>query len=272
MAVGRTAEVESIHLRWPDHTTTRELFKTSQAHYVVADKQTLPFYTSATTPAAANSGGAVRGRSFFRHEYNNRQQDAVLEKYITSICEDGHVPSVRGLPWAVCAAYSLSGPFYLMSYATLTEAIYEAHALHPNNKNVIDSITDGLENVILLSSDVPKDVLQWIKKTHNAFHHGADTNVMDILDDISQAHSSLTLQRESGKVAKTSRGDVSGYQRAVQEFLAKNYPKLPYNVFKRGRAFIATMERLNLYQEFKDTAARSIDFLDKQLTKNTDTV
>ena len=142
-------------------------------NYVISKNTKLPFFSK-------NEAG-MEIRNFERHPLDNRQQYSVTEHYVTILLDEGHVPTVRGLPWAVLKTDQIGkSTYYLMSYATLTEAMYIAFAREPGNDNIVGSIRDGLENCIVLSADTPADVLSWLKVTHNAFHHGASTNPIEL--------------------------------------------------------------------------------------------
>eukprot|EP00974_Lingulodinium_polyedra_P033263 3199543-Lingulodinium_polyedra.AAC.1 len=110
-----------------------------------------------------------------RHPMNNRAHAAVREQYVRSILETGNIIGVRGVPWVLQAHGSTGGTdsaYQLMSYATLTESVYESVRREPNNKFVLETIRGGLPGSTVFHPRTPPDVLRYLKDIHNAFHQG----------------------------------------------------------------------------------------------------
>ena len=87
--------------------------------------RTIPFFSS--------SGE----RLLFRHAENKRPVDVTLEKQLRN---EGLVPGVRGLPWCTPRRPTNTGDrdmaYDLMSFATLTEALYQADQTWPNDAQI----------------------------------------------------------------------------------------------------------------------------------------
>ena len=74
-----------------------------------------------------------------RHPVNKRDHQAVREQYVQNVLNEGVITGVRGQPWAIPTGKTSSGGvahYSLISFATLTESIYEANRREPNNKYV----------------------------------------------------------------------------------------------------------------------------------------
>ena len=94
--------------------------------YRVEDQALLPYFDSEGRPLLR------------RHITNNRQQDQVKARYVAGVLKSGVIDGVRGNPWAV---KGVDGVFELISFATLAEAVYEAHRQAPDNEQVKLSVS-----------------------------------------------------------------------------------------------------------------------------------
>ena len=74
---------------------------------------------------------------------------------------EGVVAGVRGQPWA---QVSKGGQprYQLLTYGTLTRAVYAAWEREPQNPDVAETIRAGLKSVTLFSGHTPQDVLEWL--------------------------------------------------------------------------------------------------------------
>ena len=66
-----------------------------------------------------------------RHPLNNRDHQAVRQKYVSKVLADGLLDGVRGQAWAVPASGGKNDRFALLSHATLTESIYAVAPQRP---------------------------------------------------------------------------------------------------------------------------------------------
>ena len=127
------------------------------------------------------------------HRVNSRQQQQVVEDYVESICEHGYMPGVRGAAWA---QYSpppqspqggslvdvLGGPPYLMLTADkITTAIRVAHERYPENKNVIDTMANGID-LDLYDYMMGDECATWLCDWSNFFHAGSKQSFMQVLE------------------------------------------------------------------------------------------
>ena len=85
-------------------------------------------------------------RLLYRSKYNQRNHARVREEYVQRVLNTGVFVGVRGTPWVLA---SDEGPFFLMSYATLAESVYEAHKRDPTNKFVMVSLENGIPGAII---------------------------------------------------------------------------------------------------------------------------
>ena len=86
--------------------------------------------------------------------------------------QEGAVSGVRGQPWAQVSKGG-DAPYQFLSYGTLTRAIYAAHVRAPNIKQVIETVTAGLQRVTLFSENTPVEVLECVIEFHQPFHTGS---------------------------------------------------------------------------------------------------
>jgi hypothetical protein len=93
----------------------------------------------------------------------------------------GIIDGVRGVPWCVKGK---DGLFYLMSFATLSTAVYKAFEKDCLNQNVRRTIRAGLLNAVLFSERMPEDVCRFLRDLHNRFHDGSSTSFMEVLNMI----------------------------------------------------------------------------------------
>eukprot|EP00959_Pyramimonas_sp_CCMP1952_P294053 6150228-Pyramimonas_sp.AAC.1 len=63
--------------------------------------------------------------------------------------------------------------------SSLNQAIYVAHEMEPNNKNVKKIIENGL-HIQVWKATTPDDVLKWLKLEGNNWHHGVATTFLEL--------------------------------------------------------------------------------------------
>jgi hypothetical protein len=103
------------------------------------------------------------------------------------VLSTGIIEGVRGSPWAVKS--DCGGPLQLLSFATLTRAVYCAHQKEPLNPHVQFTIGQGLKNATVLRSDIPDDVIMYLINLHNSYHFGVDTTIVEILRTVVKLNS-----------------------------------------------------------------------------------
>ena len=118
-------------------------------------------------------------RFLYMSKHNARNHKRVREKYVQRVLRSGIFVGVRGAPW-VLASDEQPPVFYLMSYATLAESVYEAALREPENKFVKISLENGIPGAIIFNARTPADVLTYLKELHNDFHAGVDTSFLEI--------------------------------------------------------------------------------------------
>lgn len=161
---------------------------------------------------------------FVRHPLNNRVQDSVRARYVVGLLETGLVSGVRGQPWAMLSAGG-KPPYRLLSFATLVEAVYDSHKLHPNNPMIMRSIAGGMTSVLVLNERMPADVCRHLKEIHNQYHGGSSTTIIETLYDC------VRIQDEWAAYAKinniTSRGGAGEgtYIQKYEKFVNDAYPQ-----------------------------------------------
>ena len=85
-----------------------------------------------------------------RHPLNNRQQLSVVKQYTRRVLEEGVLTVMRGRMMAAPDSSSEAfgdGACLLFAAATLTEAVYAAAEIMPDNKHVQKICRDGMEGL-----------------------------------------------------------------------------------------------------------------------------
>jgi hypothetical protein len=95
------------------------------------------------------------------------------------------VEGVRGVPWAICAPDG-GPPHMLLSYGTLTAAVYVAHEREPTNSMVHRTVRQGLKSAVVLQFRTPPDVVDYLIKLHNSFHDGSGTSFIEVLSMVAK--------------------------------------------------------------------------------------
>ena len=122
-----------------------------------------------------------------RHPLNDRKQTQVTESYISKILQEGCVAGVRGICVAVesnkvtMGDHAQEPEYWLLSWGTLTEAVYEAYRREPRNIMVKASVDNGITGCVILSARTPHDVLIWIRDYMNSFHYGSKYSFTELL-------------------------------------------------------------------------------------------
>eukprot|EP00959_Pyramimonas_sp_CCMP1952_P366242 7670463-Pyramimonas_sp.AAC.1 len=125
---------------------------------------------------------------FTRHKLNNRNFAAHRENLVRRILKQGLMEGVRGEAWAVpekpdTTMGNLSDSrMMLLSHATLTEAVYEAHRRKPSNRYVKTTLQLGLQ-IKVFQGRTPKYICEYLKEIHNEFHSGAQTSFLEKYDN-----------------------------------------------------------------------------------------
>ena len=116
-----------------------------------------------------------------RDRLNLRDQRHHEEDLVSSILENGVVPSVRGAPWA---RYGADGVAQMITWGSLSSAAYEAHRRQPTNPQVLASLAAGVTFATIWNGNTPDDVISWLKKYHNQFHTGAGYSFVECLEEL----------------------------------------------------------------------------------------
>ena len=143
------------------------LFEKVLQSYAVQNNVVLKFFS------------AENKRILFRSKHNARNHKKVRGSYVQRVLKSGIFVGVRGTPW-VLASDEQPPVFYLMSYATLAESVYEATAREPSNKFVCIILENGIPSAVIFNARPPIDVLMYLNEPHTRFHQGVGTSFLDI--------------------------------------------------------------------------------------------
>ena len=73
--------------------------------------------------------------------------------------------------------------FELLTFGTLTSAVYLAHKRSPENPHIKDAVLGGVEGCVVLHAKTPLDVIRWLRDFHNLFHGGQSYGLMQFFKD-----------------------------------------------------------------------------------------
>lgn len=219
-------------------------------NYVVKTNVTLPLYKNGV-------------KMLSRHPLNQRAHDVVKETYVASILAKGNVVGVRGAPWALPGP--TEGEHLLLSYGTLAEAVYEAHAREPTNPFVLHALKLGLPGATVFHPRTPPDVLSYMKSLHNEFHAGARTSFAELynaVDEVEAAWSASKLEKGITARACPSSGEQT-YEKQYWRFVSATFPKQfkNWHQWDNAKSFKRSMVKAELFDEYKRIVGSRCDFL-----------
>lgn len=149
----------------------------------------LSTYCSCWSVPFINSQGQA---CLMRHPVNRDSFEKVKESYVVSVLNGGLIEGVRGQAWAIPDSSSQAPGnerWFLISHATLTEAIYLAQQREPSNRFVIKSLEMGIQAKVF-HPNCPKDVCAYLRDLHNLFHKGASITHLEMVERVE----SITVQ------------------------------------------------------------------------------
>ena len=205
------------------------------------------------------------------HADNLRQHRQILAKYVQKVRKFGVVEGVRGQAWAVLSAEG-RGPFRMLSWGTLSRAVYEAHRIDPTNPNVQKTLENGLRNVVLLHHRTPKDITDFLRDFHNRWHGGADKSFTDLVAEVPQLHAGWQAFCASRGLTSRSCGTgAESYTARNWAWLQQNYKDLfpSNNVYESARALSNFLVTRKWHDPFKNFVDGITLFDDPKLSNST---
>ncbi|CAK0872892.1 unnamed protein product [Prorocentrum cordatum] len=175
------------------------------------------------------------------HPLNLRRQDVIVNQCTNLVLENGNVPGVRGEPWAVASPTTDSFPLLMISYGTLTRAVYNAHERAPGNPFVKRSIERGLQNVTVFDARLPDDVLTWLRDWHNEWHGGSRFTLIQCWQLISQMDSDFDALSTSEHRYEKIWDYITDTYKSVSDRKIRSE-----NEFIRGRTMINLLKQLKI--------------------------
>ena len=133
--------------------------------------RTLPFFNEAGD------------RMIIRHPCNNRVQESVKARYVAGLFRHGLMQGVRGACWAVLSPGGRP-PYRVLSFGTLSEAVYAAHQQTPKHPLISASVAAGIPDAMLLHERTPLVVCRLLKDMNNQFHGGSGMQLPEQLQDV----------------------------------------------------------------------------------------
>jgi hypothetical protein len=100
----------------------------------------------------------------------------VVEDYVTGLLSKGLLQGVRGACWAMIDPRDAKKR-WLITFGTLTHAIYIAHKRDPTNPFIIEALATGIRGCTEFHQRTPVDVVRFLRDVHNDFHKGSKYSI-----------------------------------------------------------------------------------------------
>ena len=253
-------DMDSVHQRYPG-LVGRELQDAIFHQWVVQANITLKFF-----------GGPKGDRKLLhRHPLNNREQAAVVESYVGGLLEHGVVQGVRGAAWAI---QDEANPeqYFLLSWGTLSDAMYVAVQRDPHNKQLKSSLATGIPACTVFHPRTPKDVVKHLITSHNDFHHGSANTFVQRYKQVEEMEAAWSKHASSNNITISSCPSTgeNRYEAQYSRFVQKNYPGTcsSWRVFVAMKSFVHALKRLDMEQEYYDMCGARVNFLDQRLSQS----
>jgi hypothetical protein len=227
--------------RWPDMEEGVELLDRIFLNYAIRKNQTVPFFDNRGRPQVGP------------HPDNLRSHHHVLRKYIATVKRFGVLSGVRGDPWAILSPDGV-GPHQLITWGTLSRAIFIALEEDPLNPKILKSIAKGLERVVEFNARTPADIIAFLRDWHNRWNGGAEENFVDKLFKVKSrdaAWRSFCLAQgwTSRNCGKGPDSYVGRNWAWLQQHFEDEWPSM--HVLIAGRTVMNFLEDRNFEQTFK---------------------
>ena len=152
-------------------------------------------------------------------------------------------------------------PRGLLTFGTLTEAFYRAHARAPENKMVQHTLEKGLTCSVVLNRRTPLHILWWLRGYHNKFHGGSEESFIQLLQKVPLIESQWAIYRDQKQL--NARACGSNYEKIYFQWLTSQHPDTfrSYLSFDNAKSYLHAMRRLGVESDFFAWSAINIDFL-----------
>jgi hypothetical protein len=156
--------------------------------------------------------------NFVCHNLNRRHREQDIVEMMNCLRDNGLIAEARGHPWAVVGPDG-GPPYQLLTYGTLSRALYRAVAAWPENENIRMTLEAGCEDLTLFVNKLPGQVVRWLRDYHNGFLNiGSAMTIVQIMNEIPEIEANFAAYRTIEQVA----GRNSGQLRL--KWLQTNYP------------------------------------------------
>ena len=224
-----------------------EIYCTYSIRAQGAEDVTLHFFTPEGKP------------NLVRHRLNSRKQKAVVLRYKESILKHGIWIGIRGQPWAVPSA---AGPFQMIAWGTLVEALYLAAEEDPENPQVKASIARGLPQTVLFKENTPDEVVSWLKALHNKEGGGSGKTVPEVLEEIRVIEAEWEVYKKKHGITSTGTGEAAYEKRWwswLQQYHGGKYRS--WRQFDSSKTVYHGMVRNSWWPDLKNLLEETVDFL-----------
>ncbi len=151
-------------------------------------------------PALGDAGEPIE--LFKRSPYNDRNPEDTREEYKRSILKDCVWKGVRGETWAVLSPYGVTPAiFWVVTGATLLEAIYCAHKEDPSNPQAITTMQDGVHPITLFDARTPPVVFTYLVDAGNVQNGVASkTTFVQLYNRVKDSRIAFNAYREKENI------------------------------------------------------------------------
>jgi hypothetical protein len=162
-------------------------------------------------------------------ETNERHQSAVIRSWAQSVIKWGNIQMVRGAPVAVDSPPSKPGdtggaPFRMLTYNSLTRAMYMAAKMSPESPTVQRSLQIGLKSVQRLRHCTPTIVKTWVRDYHNQFHDGSGVSFLETLKSVLEIERAWLAECHSTGVQVRATGSAETYEQLCIKYIQAQFP------------------------------------------------
>ena len=212
--------------------------------------------------------------------------------YRKLILDSGIRPDLRsGTPIAVPSDFDRNKwKLLLLSAATLTESLYDAHREHPTNSQVAASISKGFTGVKLVNPRIPEDAIDYIRDYQNGLVGvGAKTSFLEHLRTVPaieeewlKERRSLASKQRQNKDGQPDTAEAEGdddkkgrtqanYESDWFAWISRVFPNRfdSFNMFDKAKRSLHKMQELQIYSEFGSYCDNVCEFHDPNLNSKT---
>ena len=172
----------SPQARWPDKQGV-VLLKHIWSIYVIDRSRGVAYFDEQGT------------RLLTRHPLNTRDVDGMSEEMADLILKVGVQSDKRGKPILMPQRDEAGVPggaftfkefekCWVIGGGTMVDGVYIAAARDPSNPQILQTLSQGLEDAIVVHPSTPSDIVAYVTDEHNSFHLGSPSTFLQGLQKV----------------------------------------------------------------------------------------